>query len=331
MIMQKKYFPNLDLLKFVCCIGIVGIHTWPLYYASEQLRDWYMKICPSFVAIFFVVSSVLFWQKIEFNHEDLSKIKHFAKRLFMLLGCWSIILLPHWLPKFIRHNPGDWYIWLVPKILTTGTAQGSWFIMALIYGVVICYLFNRYLNKHIVFVLCIMIWLYFSLVKDNNIPDFLGIYLQGAGGSFHLDSYYLPTRSIFWVETAYYLVPKIAGCKINKSILFAICGGAILAVFCSKEYSFVFNAIIAIFLPAVCMRYKSADKYNSLVFLRKTSIIIYFVHFVPVTIFHILWQKGKISYEYGLVEFMIVFFFAFIVASLIVKFSSKFKLLRYLY
>ena len=35
---QKKYFPYLDLLKFVCCIGIVGIHTWPLYYSANHLK-----------------------------------------------------------------------------------------------------------------------------------------------------------------------------------------------------------------------------------------------------------------------------------------------------
>lgn len=51
--MQKKYYPYLDLLKFVCCIGIVGIHTWPLFYAVEPLKDWYEKLCPVFVSIFF--------------------------------------------------------------------------------------------------------------------------------------------------------------------------------------------------------------------------------------------------------------------------------------
>ena len=43
--MQKKYYPYLDLLKFICCIGIVGIHTWPLFYAVEPLKDWYEKLC----------------------------------------------------------------------------------------------------------------------------------------------------------------------------------------------------------------------------------------------------------------------------------------------
>ena len=223
--MEKKYYPYLDLLKFICCIGIVGIHTWPFYYAAEPLKDWFGRLCPAFVSIFFVVSSMLFWQKIEFNNNDWGKLGHFCKRLLILLGCWSVLLLPHWLPKFIKHNPGDWYLWLVPKILTTGTAQGSWFIMALLYGVIICYVLNRYLNKYFVFALCAFIWLYFSLVMGQYINDFLGIYLQGSGDGFHLDSFYLPTRSIFWIEAAYYLLPKLKRTNVSTAALAAISGG----------------------------------------------------------------------------------------------------------
>jgi len=328
---QKKYFPYLDLLKFVCCIGIVGIHTWPLYYAAEPLRDWYMKICPTFVSIFFVVSSVLFWQKIGFDDNDRSKLGHFCKRLLILLGCWSIILAPHWISTFVRHNPNDWYVWLVPKILTVGTAQGSWFIMALIYGMIICYVLNRYLNKHLVFAICTFVWLYFSLVKGLYIPDYLGIYLQGTGDGFHLDSFYLPTRSIFWIEAAFYLVPMIARSKVSLQVMLTIVGGAILGVFILEEYTFVCNAVIAILLPAVCMRKSAADKNEHYVFLRKTSIIIYFVHFVFVTIFHVLLLKGKIGYEYGVIEFLIVLFLAFSIAIMIVKLSGKYRVLRYLY
>lgn len=98
-----------------------------------------------------------------------------------------------------------------------------------------------------------------------------------------------------------------------------------------EEYTFVCNAVIAILLPAVCMRKSAADKNEHYVFLRKTSIIIYFVHFVFVTIFHVLLLKGKIGYEYGVIEFLIVLFLAFSIAIMIVKLSGKYRVLRYLY
>lgn len=309
----------------------MGIHTWPFYYAAGPLRDWFGRLCPVFVSIFFVVSSMLFWQKMEFNNNDWGKLGHFCKRLLILLGCWSILLLPHWLPKFIKHNPDDWYLWLVPKIFTTGTAQGSWFIMALIYGTIICYLLNRYLNKHFVFALCVFIWLYFSMVKGLYINDFLCIYLQGSGDGFHLDSFYLPTRSLFWIEAAYYLLPKLKSKNVPTAALVAISGGAILAEFFVSEYVFVLNALIAICMPTICAKIASDAKNTSYVFLRKMSIMIYFIHFVPVTVFHVLADKHLIPYEYGAIEFLVVFAFASTCAGLIVWASNKFKLLKYFY
>ena len=97
--------------------------------------------------------------------------------------------------------------------------------MALIYGTIICYLLNRYLNKHFVFALCAFIWLYFSLVKGGYIDDCLEIYLHGEGDGFHLDSFYLPTRSIFWIEAAYYLLPKLKRVSVPTVALAAISGG----------------------------------------------------------------------------------------------------------
>lgn len=51
------------------------------------------------------------------------------------------------------------------------------------------------------------------------------------------------------------------------------------------DYSFVLNAVIAILLPAICARHTSEAKMPKLVFLRKTSIVIYFTlrarHGVP--------------------------------------------------
>lgn len=92
--MQKKYYPYLDLLKFICCIGIVGIHTWPFYHAAKPLKDWFGGLCPAFVSIFFVVSSMLFWQKIEFNNNDWSKLGHFSKRVVFALAsvCAGVIV-----------------------------------------------------------------------------------------------------------------------------------------------------------------------------------------------------------------------------------------------
>lgn len=126
--------------------------------------------------MFFIISSSLFWQKQ--NREEASRLWHFTSRLLILVILWGIILLPQWLPKFIRHNEDTWLFLLVPKILLNGFTQGSWFLMSLIFCMVICYLLNRYLNRHVVFVLCTALWAYLSLVYYEGMSDFLHIFYE---------------------------------------------------------------------------------------------------------------------------------------------------------
>ena len=169
------------------------------------------------------------------------------------------------------------------------------------------------------------------MVKGQYINDFLCIYLQGSGDGFHLDSFYLPTRSIFWIEASYYLLPKLKSENVPTAALAAISGGTILAEFFVGKYVFVLNAVIAICVPTICAKIASNVKNANYVFLRKMSIMIYFIHFIPVTVFHVLADKHLIPYEYGAIEFLVVFALASVCAGIIVWASNKYKILKYLY
>lgn len=107
--------------------------------------------------------------------------------------------------------------------------------------------------------------------------------------------------------------------------------GAILAELFVRDYVFVLNAVIAICVPTICAKIATDSKNSNYVFLRKMSIMIYFIHFVPVTVFHVLADKHLIPYEYGAIEFLVVFALASICAGIIVWASNKYKILKYLY
>ena len=94
---------------------------------------------------------------------------------------------------------------------------------------------------------------------------------------------------------------------------------------------FVLNAVIAICVPTLCAKLASDFKNANYVVLRKMSIMIYFIHFVPVTVFHVLADKQIIPYEYGAIEFLVVFALASACAGVIVWASNKYKILKYLY
>lgn len=107
--------------------------------------------------------------------------------------------------------------------------------------------------------------------------------------------------------------------------------GAFLAELFVRDYVFVLNAVIAICVPTICAKIATDSKNFNYVFLRKMSIMIYFIHFVPVTVFHVLADKHIIPYEYGTIEFLVVFALAFTCAGVIVYASDKFKTLKFFY
>ena len=107
--------------------------------------------------------------------------------------------------------------------------------------------------------------------------------------------------------------------------------GAIFAELFVRDYVFVLNAVIAICVPTICAKIASNVKNANYVFLRKMSIMIYFIHFIPVTVFHVLADKHLIPYEYGAIEFLVVFALASVCAGIIVWASNKYKILKYLY
>lgn len=327
---MKTYYPYLDLLKYVCCIGIVCIHTLPFHF-MPVIDGFFDKFQSAFVAIFFLVSSSLFWQKIRWNNEDFGALWHFVSRLLILVVLWGIILLPHWLPKFIRHNPDDWMLLLLPKMLIQGFAQGSWFILSLIYGILLCYLLNRYLNRHLVFAIGLCTWLYFSLVHYEGMSDFLHIYWEeGGDDGFHFESYCSVVRAFVWIEFGFYLVPKLLKMMSGRSLLSVVMLSMVALAFVDSGY-FLLMTILPICAAAFSMSVTSLKPDERLMNLRKMSVIIYFAHFPIATTFHVLYTKEIIPWEYGLTEFFITFTLVSVFAYVLIRLSKNYKVLRYLY
>lgn len=326
---MRRYYPYLDLLKFLCCIGIVSIHTEPFHYIPFW-NDYFIKLQPVFVAIFFIVSSSLFWRRINWNSEDVFELWHFIRRLLILVLFWGIILSPHWIPKFIRHNPENWEALLLPKILLEGFAQGTWFILSLIYGILLCYILNRYLNKHIVFFLALLFHLYYSFVHYEGMNDFLNIYWKGSEEGFHFDSYCSVFRSFVWIEYGLYLIPVLINRIPNNMKILVIFISLIGLAYFDSGY-FLFMSVIAVFVPSLSMTRIKPVINQRMSMLRKMSIIIYFSQFPIVTTFHMLYLRGVIPYEYGLLEFLITFTMVSVLSFVIIKSSERYKFLGYLY
>lgn len=319
----KTYYPHLDLLKFICCIGIVCQHTKPFEYIPILAR-WIERLQPSFVATFFVISSSLLWQKIHWDKGDWSVLRRYVMRLLILILVWGVLLLPHWLSKFIHHNPDDWYYLIWVKILLTGMPQGAWFCMSLIYGVLIVYVLNRYLNHQLVFGLFVLVWGYYSMVHYEAMTDYLHIYVPNAIDRFHFESYFSAIRASIWVEAGYYLVPRVRRALHGRQIAAYSMVCLIILTF-SFRYHFIAFSLLSILVSSLCMKRTIPVPDTRFLRLREMSIIIFFIHFLPVTLFHYLSDVGYIAHEYGMMEFVVTLAVCIPVSFGIIRLADKYS------
>ncbi len=122
---QKQYYPYLDLLKFICCIGIVAIHTRPFYYVS-QLDRGATIITDMCVPIFFIISAYFLALKLDIKN-GWKTIKKFVVRLGILYIIWIVIMLPTWFHGYMVIYQENWLALLPIKIVFWGAAHGSRF------------------------------------------------------------------------------------------------------------------------------------------------------------------------------------------------------------
>lgn len=321
-------YPWLDLLKYLCSVGIIAQHTQAMHDVPEA-QAWFERFQPTLVALFFVIASALFWQRIRWNEADRAQLWHYTRRLLTLVCCWGLLLAPHWLPKFVRHNPDDWLQLLGLKAVVQGFAQGSWFIMSLIYGTLLCYLLNRYLNRHLTFALVMVLGLYLSLVHYEAWPDPLRLYWPAEGDQFQLETYFSPLRSLVWIECGYYLLPRLR--RLPAWLLTMAVVQALLLTSLMPCYNFLANAAVALLLPAIGLLKVSEQRHRGMLLLRRMSIITFFVHFPIETLIHVLYTTGHMPCEYGGLPFLLVYLPSTALAWGIVKGSERWPVLKYLF
>jgi len=328
-VIKKVYYPRLDLLKFLCCVGVVSIHTKPFLYcadAASEIMHFFSAMC---VPLFFMASAFLFWRKINFDFaNDAGVLKHFVMRLFILYVLWSILILPSWLIGFYHKYPGEWLYLLPFKFLVTGAAHGSWFIMSLIQGILLCYVLNRFLGKIITTILCFAVTSYINFVF-HGMPDYLNVYYQYK----IFDIWFSPFNAILWIQLGYLIHVLF---NIRRPPMFKMCwivfflGGAAYMAKDVQYINFIIDILFRFFVLYFCIvpMEKGMLDFSTI---RKMSIIVYFAHFVFVILWRVLVEKKILSYEYGLQEFSVVLFSSICVSYVVVKLSEKIKFLKYLY
>lgn len=107
---QRKQYPAIDIIKYICMLLIVSGHIPPFWSFNERFpitKDleyyWRNYLARIAVPFFFAAAGFFLFGKIDFDKFDASIPEKYVLKLLRLLGIWTILL-------FVGHNVHLWYI-----------------------------------------------------------------------------------------------------------------------------------------------------------------------------------------------------------------------------
>lgn len=284
-----KYDAKYDITKFFLSLLVLAIHS-TLY--PMALYPW-LRIA---VPLFFIISSYFFFSKIKDTDKKQQKnlLKKFVIRNLQLYLCWFIILSPitFYIRKelYLSKNFFEVLLKLLKNFLFGSLFIASWFIMALILGVLIIYFLSNLLkNNYIIFFIALTTFCfvtlassYKSVISDTFIKTIINKYTAIFGGlvcSF--------PAAIFWVFVGKLFAEQKFKLK-SASLLICLIILNCAALFAEWKYvisldgsynndSYFFLAPLCILLFLGLQKIKPIYWEKS-VFFKRTSTIIYVAH-----------------------------------------------------
>lgn len=310
---------GVNIVKLIGSIMVVMIHTQPFY--MTDLNYYVFCLCTMAVPYFFVISSYFYYK----NGQQWKYIK----RLLILYVVWLIIELPIVYYRFFHND--DTFVFNITKLLrkfiSGSLFPGSWYLMALMEGMIFIKIIQRWLNNWwllfisgIFYVLCLLSSSYSFLVENVAIWVTLNKWIT-FGNSF-------------FVGVIYIVIGKILSERKlqNKNILLGFFFILWIIEFSLLKSDYK-NTGCFLILPVftfllVVKSLNSQIQIDPIVsnIIRKSSTLIYLFHFIAVFVFSHLFKM-----HLGIVLFVLTLFVSVLFSIFICKFADKHRILRYLY
>ncbi|MBQ5984327.1 MAG: acyltransferase family protein [Bacteroidales bacterium] len=307
---NTKIIHGLDLLKFIMAVVVVSIHT-NLFSEIDWLYNITLPLKKSAVPIFFVISSYLFFNKIEVSHldgnntKDFELLRRYISRLLVFYLFWFIIMLP--LTIVIRKWYDFNYLEIIRSFFLGSTFRGSYFITALIIGVPIVFWGKKYIHT---IVLTFISFVFFLIIKNPelfNVPQYINTLF---GFSF------LP--NIFWIALGALLA---SSAPLYHNHYFTM---VLLCLLYLSMLTLPCLLVLPAFVSVLFILFKNAQLKQSLVWitLRRLSILIFITHFVFVFLYTFLACRFPIL-DNSVLRFLVVLTCATLVSFVFLKLSER--------
>ena len=317
--MTHKRLSSIDLMKFLCAVLVVGIHTEPFTF-SPMLDNAFGILTRIAVPFFFIASSYLFFLK----PLSLKRLGRFVKRIFILYLVWSVIYaLFDWLYLAAPVNSRTFFDFFIYGF------KHFWYLQATIVSVGLCslmlYVFRN--KKWIVYAIVgfLYIWGTLNSTYSNLLPfEEPLIRIIGARNGVYYAPLFIMIGYAFSQQKKTLSVIRSSAFSIAMFCILAVESGLSVLVLKVEQTILWFSTpalMCAIFAVVSGVRIAMPDKLSSL--LRKVSIGIYCIHPIWISIF-----TSKLGY--GIPLFFVVLCLSIIVSLVIHYVSQKISLLKHL-
>ena len=149
----------LDLMKFICALLVVGIHTEP--FAAVDLLDKGFAVLTRIAVPFFFITSAFFYFK---KPTSFQGFLSFAGRLFSIYGAWILI---YEVISLLGGRPLD-INGLVYSVFVSGYSH-FWYLLALVVSVALCSVLLKVLkNPKIVMVIALLLYVWATLCSTYH-------------------------------------------------------------------------------------------------------------------------------------------------------------------
>jgi hypothetical protein len=295
---MKENNNTIDIVKLICAVLVVSIHTQPLI-SFNRTGNFIMEeiIARMAVPFFFICSGYFLFNKVNINNgrmdrgfSNLNIFKKVVVHLINIYVFWTLFYLAWWIPFW--YHGGFLTLANLKGYLLSFLINGSyyhlWYVVSLIYGLGFTYLIFRVLPIRLVIITGVIFYLIgtfsysYTWIFSNNylITHFIKLY----------DSFESISLGIFRAFPYITIGFFFSKCQIRIGKLLSLLLGSLclllvgVEVWLLKSYENSSNLSYVLFTGALAffVFYNTSNiKLNDnkiYIILRKMSSIIYFVH-----------------------------------------------------
>lgn len=144
--MERKNYYLVDVVKLICSILVVAVHTGPFLSIDATLNYFVVQILGRIaVPFFFVASAFFFFKKLDYeagllSRENLRALRKFVFRIGKLYLIWTLIyLIPLSIQWFHGGMDGSTIVRFIRNFFFTGSYYHLWFLPSMIFAMCFVY------------------------------------------------------------------------------------------------------------------------------------------------------------------------------------------------